>query len=106
MTNIILNIEAVKPLSSMYKLGETFIDLAITAEQVAERIKQYRENFIQYKIDKFIEENDKEEEIEINECFSFCGEKDTWEEMSYCQYNQGLLDFSYSEYSDGDWNLE
>lgn len=26
-----------------------------------------------------------------------------WCEMSYRKYSDGLLDFSYSEYSDGEW---
>lgn len=26
-----------------------------------------------------------------------------WFEMSYRKYSDGLLDFSYSEYSDGEW---
>jgi len=29
-----------------------------------------------------------------------------WDEMSYKHYCQKLLDFSFSEYADGDWNLE
>jgi hypothetical protein len=108
MTNIIMNIERVKPLSSMYKLSESFIDLSFMAEQVAEKIKQYQEEVIQYKIDKFIEENNKEEEINIEaeEDYPPCSISESWEEMSYCQYNQGLLDFSYDEYANGDWNLE
>lgn len=48
-------------------------------------------------------ESEDDFEVEYPDIWS-CGSESTWKEISYHKYTQGLLDYEYDPYSNGEWD--